>query len=115
LTGGEVAAVVAAVTGVVSVALLLTLLLSTTRALTALQHHVDELRRQPVRVVHAERVEAAVVDPDGRDGRTPEGARSRPAPRLAAVAFSDPVIKAVAFASGTRRAARTLRHERRAR
>jgi hypothetical protein len=115
VTAAEAAAVVAAVTGVGSVVLLVALLISTTRALTALQHHVEELRRQPLRVVQAERVEAAVVvDPDATGpGARPAG--SRPVPRLAAVALSDPVIKAVAFASGTRRAARTLRHERRAR
>ena len=98
---------VAAVTGVATVGLLVVWLVSVTRALTSLQHHVEELRREPVRVVHTtaptpERVEASVVDPAA-------GRRARPAPRLVAVALSDPVIKAAAFASGTARAVRSFR------
>ena len=106
MTAGEVAAVVAAVTGVATVGLLIVWLASLTRAVTALQHHVEELRREPVRVVHTtagplpERVEASVVEP---------AAVVRPAPRLVAVALSDPVIKAVALASGTARAVRSFR------
>jgi len=111
----EVAAVVAAVTGVASVALLVTWLVSTTRTLTTLTHQVEELRRQPVRLVQGaypgERVETTVVDPAGANGTT--GAQQ--VPRLAAVAFSDPVIKAVAFASGTRRAVRSMRRDERGR
>ena len=109
MNAGEVAAVVAAVTGVATVSLLVVWLVSVTRALTSLQHHVEELRREPVRVIHTsapapERLEAEVVESTGaRSG-------SRPAPRLvAAVALSDPVIKAAAFASGTARAVRTFR------
>jgi hypothetical protein len=105
---GEVAAVVAAVTGVATVSLLVVWLVSVTRALTSLQHHVEELRREPPRVIHTtaplpERLEASVVEP----GAGPPAAR--PAPRLVAVALSDPVIKAAAFASGTARAVRSFR------
>jgi hypothetical protein len=108
---GEVAAVVAAVTGVATMGLLVVWLVSVTRALTSLQHHVEELRREPTRVIHTtapapERLEAEVVDRAG--GRVRGG--GRPAPRLvAAVALSEPVIKAAAFASGTARAVRTFR------
>ena len=113
MSAGEVAAVVAAVTGVASVGLLVTWLVSTTRTLTTLTHHVEELRRQPVQGVHSAypggRVEATLVDP----AETP--APPPPVPRLAAVAFSDPVIKAVAFASGTRRAVRSMRRDERGR
>ena len=103
----EVAAVVAAVTGVLTTSLLVVWLVSVTRALTSLQHHVEELRREPPRVVHTtvpERLEASVVDPPPARG---DG--TRPAPRLVAVALSDPVIKAAAFASGTARAVRSFR------
>jgi hypothetical protein len=105
MTTTAVVAVVAAVTGVATITLLVVWLLSVTRTLTSLQHHVEELRREPVRVVHTtgpapERVEASVVD---------AGAGGRPAPRLAAVALSDPVIKTVAFASGAARAVRSFR------
>ena len=108
MNAGEVAAVVAAVTGVATMSLLVVWLVSVTRALTSLQHHVEELRREPPRVIHTtapapERVEAEVVD----------GAPARPAPRLvAAVAFSEPVIKAAAFASGTAKAVRSFRQVR---
>jgi hypothetical protein len=51
-----------------------------------------------------ERLEASVVEPPAAGG---DGAR--PAPRLVAVALSDPVIKAAAFASGTARAVRSFR------
>jgi hypothetical protein len=107
VTAGEVAAVVAAVTGVLTTSLLVVWLVSVTRALTSLQHHVEELRREPPRVVHVpapERLEASVVEPvvAGATG-------ARPAPRLVAVALSDPVIKAAAFASGTARAVRSFR------
>ena len=107
MSAGEVAAVVAAVTGVATTCLLVVWLVSVTRALTSLQHHVEELRREPPRVVHTtapERLEASVIEP--ADGAT---RRSRPAPRLVAVALSDPVIKAAAFASGTARAVRSFR------
>jgi len=106
VNAGEVAAVVAAVTGVATVSLLAVWLVSVTRALTSLQHHVEELRREPPRVIHTtapapERLEAEVVE------ATPA---PRQAPRLvAAVALSDPVIKAAAFASGTARAVRSFR------
>jgi hypothetical protein len=112
MNAGEVAAVVAAVTGVATVSLLVVWLVSVTRALTSLQHHVEELRREPTRVIHTtgpapERLEAEVVD--GTAGATPRNGL-RPAPRLvAAVALSDPVIKAAAFASGTARAVRSFR------
>ena len=108
MSAGEVAAVVAAVTGVATVGLLVVWLVSVTRTLTSLQHHVEELRREPTRVIHTtapapERLEASVVEnPPVRGGR--------PAPRLvAAVALSDPVIKAAALASGTARAVRSFR------
>ena len=113
MSAGEVAAVVAAVTGVATVSLLVVWLVSVTRALTSLQHHVEELRREPTRVIHTtapapERLEAEVVD--GSAGAAPRAGTVRPAPRLvAAVALSDPVIKAAAFASGTARAVRSFR------
>ena len=100
---------VAAVTGVATLGLLVVWLVSVTRSLTSLQHHVEELRREPPRVIHTtgpspERLEAEVVD-----GPAP----GRPAPRLvAAVAFSEPVIKAAAFASGTAKAVRSFRQVR---
>ncbi len=112
MNAGEVAAVVAAVTGVTTMALLMVWLVSVTRALTSLQHHVEELRREPPRVVHTtapapERLEAEVVDGTGA------AVSARPAPRLvAAVAFSEPVIKAAAFASGTAKAVRSFRQVR---
>lgn len=102
MSGGEIAAVVGAVTGVLTLGLLLVWVVSVTKALTSLQHHVEELRREPGRGYVAERVEAQVVE------ATPVAAR-RPVPKLAAVAFSDPMIKAVAFATGTARAVRTFR------
>ena len=111
MSAGEVAAVIAAVTGVATVSLLVVWLVSVTRALTSLQHHVEELRREPLQVIHTsgpapERLEAEVVD-----ASPPPSAR--PAPRLvAAVAFSEPVIKAAGFASGTAKAVRSFRQVR---
>jgi heme exporter protein D len=110
MTFGEAAAVVAAVTGVATVSLLVVWLVSVTRALTSLQHHVEELRREQRPAVRqvapsAERLRAEVVDPPGQAGTT----EVRPAPRLVAVALSEPVIKAAAFASGTARAVRSFR------
>jgi hypothetical protein len=113
MNAGEVAAVVAAVTGVATVGLLVVWLVSVTRTLTSLQHHVEELRRETPRVIHTtgpapERLEAEVVD-----ATAGAAAPARPAPRLfAAVAFSDPVIKAAAFASGTAKAVRSFRQVR---
>jgi len=107
MTFGEAAAVVAAVTGLATVALLVVWLAALTRTLTSLQHHVEELRREPRPTVRqvapsAERLTAEVVDP-------PAPSDARPAPRLVSVAMSDPVIKAAAFASGTARAVRSFR------
>jgi hypothetical protein len=110
VTFGEAAAVVAAVTGVATVSLLVVWLVSVTRALTSLQHHVEELRKEPRPTVRqvapsAERLTAEVVDPPGPPG----GTEVRAAPRLVAVALSDPVLLAGAVASGTARAVRAFR------
>lgn len=101
MTAGEVAAVVAAVAAVGAFAVLLVGLVVVTRSLTLLRLAVEELRQT--------RVAATLVTtmPDaGADGG---GNGAKPVPLLTSVVLSDPVIKAVAAASGTARAVRAFK------
>lgn len=118
MTGGEVAAVIAAVALVVAVVALLFALASLTRTLRALRGAVEDLRRETLPVLNDLRTTVGTANAElvRIDGllTTAESVSATvdSASRLAYLAFSNPVIKVLALATGTGRAARRLRRGR---
>ena len=119
MTAGEVAAVVAAVAGAILVVGLLFALASFTATLRALRTTVEELRREAVPLIANARVtleqaNAELTRVDGLLGTAESvGTTVDSASRLAYLAFSNPVIKAMAFGAGARGAFGRLRRRRR--
>jgi hypothetical protein len=115
-SAGDTAALVAAIAAGVLVGALVVLLASLNTTLRALRETTDELRRSTVPLL-AE-VRDAVSQANAELGRvdgllvTTEHITNTvdSASRLAQAAFSSPVIKTVAFTTGTSRAWRRLRH-----
>lgn len=118
MSGGEVAAVIAAVALVVAVVALLFALASLTRTLRSLRTTVDEFRREALPIMGELRTtvgtaNAELVRVDNLLTTAESvGATVDSASRLAYLAFSNPVIKVLALATGTGRAARRLRRGR---
>jgi hypothetical protein len=115
---GEWAAVVVAGASVVAVVLLAVMLLAVIRTLTAVREAVDAFRRDTLATVgelrtaaHQANVELERVDTLLGTAES-IGSTVDSASRLAYLALSNPIIKALAFASGTGRAARRLRRAR---
>jgi hypothetical protein len=118
LTAGDVAAIIIAVLLAIAVVGLLLVLRSLARTLASLRVTVDELRTNTVPLVADlhDTVKSANAELERVDGLlvTAEsiGATVDSASRLAYLAFSNPMIKAAAFAAGTGRAVRRIRRER---
>ena len=118
VTAGDVAAIIVAVVLAVAVVGLLLVLRSLATTLAQLRITVEELRRTTVPLVtdahdavrtasaELERVDGLLVTAESI-GQTVDSAS-----RLAYLAFSNPVIKAVALASGTGRVVRRMRRTR---
>jgi hypothetical protein len=112
---GGTAAVVAAVVSAVVIVALLVSLRSVVRQVRELRETVDELRRESRHLL--ETMEGTVGHAADELARadtllvTAESVSNRvdSASRLAYLAFSTPVIKVLAFGTGTARAARRLR------
>lgn len=115
MEAGEVVAVVGLVVAAVLVAALLVALASLARTLRALRQAVDQLHRETVPLVHdlTETVQQARRDLEQFGGviETAEsvGQTVDAASRLAYLAFSNPVVKAMALGAGVARAGRRLR------
>jgi len=111
----DLAAIIVAVAAVIGVGVLVVLAASMQRALKSMERAVDALVSETVPVV--QELRATVVQTNQElervDGllETAEsiGGTVDSASRLAYLALSNPAIKAIAFASGTARAARQLR------
>ena len=116
-TGGQTAALVAAIAAGVLVGALIVMLASLNATLRALRETTDELRQSTAPLL-AE-VRDAVAQANAELGRvdklvvTTENITNTvdSASRLVTAAFSNPVIKTVAFTTGTGRAWRRLRHK----
>ena len=114
---GDIAAVVAAAAAVIAVVILAITLRNMTRTLNALTDAVDEIRRETVPAVAD--VRDAVRQANHELERVDEllgtaesiSVTVDSASRLAYLLFSNPVIKALALASGTSRAMRRFRRE----
>jgi uncharacterized protein YoxC len=114
-TVGETAALVAAIAVAILVLGLLAALVSLIGTLRTLRETADELRRTTVPLVSdvRETVAQANAGLERVDGLlvTAESISTTvdSASRLAYLAFSNPVVKVLAFSAGTARAARSLR------
>lgn len=115
MDAGDLAAVIVSICSVVAVCLLAIALVSVTRTLTALRLTIEELRRTTLPVVdELHRTVSAANDDLKRVDALLESAESvtitvDSASRLAYLAFSNPVIKVMAMATGTAKAAKALR------
>ena len=115
LSGSDLAAIIVAIASVVAVVLLVLALISVTRTLTVLRLAIEDLRRQTLPVV--QELQQTVANANAELARVDtlmDSAQSLTttvdsASRLAYLAFSNPVIKVIALASGTARAGRALR------
>lgn len=115
MTATDLAAVVVAIASVVGVVLLILALVQVSRTLTALRLTIEQMRRETVpvltelqRTVTVANVELEKLDGllDSASGVT---ATVDSASHLAYLAFSNPVIKAMAVATGATKAAKALR------
>jgi hypothetical protein len=118
MDASDAAAVVVAVASGVAVAVLVFAVYALNRTLKQLRGAVEDLRSETLPVVHEMRatVGQANLELERVDSLlgTAESISTTvdSASRLAYLAFSNPVIKAIAFASGTGRAARRFRRHR---
>ena len=118
MSASDLAAVIVAVAAVVGVVLLVFAIVSLTRTLTAVRLSVEELRRETLPVIDELQRTVTQANTDLErldtllDSATSVSNTVDSASQLAYMAFSNPVIKAIAFASGTARAARALRRPR---
>ena len=115
MTATDLAAVVVAIASVVGVVLLVIALVAISRTLTTLRLTIEQMRRETVpvltelqRTVTVANVELEKLDGllDSASGVT---ATVDSASHLAYLAFSNPVIKAMAVATGATKAAKALR------
>ena len=115
MTTSEWAAVAVAVVAALGVVALCAALLSLMRTLRALQAVVDTLRQETLPVVSDMRstvrqANAELARVDGLiDSAQSVGATVDSASRLAYLAFSNPLVKAMALGAGTSRAYRRMR------
>jgi hypothetical protein len=115
MSASDLAAVIVAIASVVAVVLLIFVVVAINRTLQAMRMSIEELRRETLPVVDElhRTVITANAELERLDGLI-ESASSvtatvDSASHLAYLAFSNPLIKAIAFAAGTSRAARALR------
>lgn len=114
MEANDVAAIIVAVASVVAVVLLALAMIALVRTLRSLQDAADALRRETLPVVselrqtvqrangELEKVDELLVSAESISGTVDS------ASRLAYLALSNPIIKAMAFGAGTTRAARRL-------
>ena len=115
MEANDAAAVVVAVASALALAVLVFAIVSLNRTLAQLRSAIEDMRRETLPVVSEMRtaVSQANLELERVDNLlgTAESISSTvdSASRLAYLAFSNPVIKTIAFASGTGRAARRFR------
>ena len=115
MTAGDLAAIVVAIASVVAVVLLVFAIVSVTKTLTTVRLSIEQLRRETLPVIDELEKTVSQANADlarlepllesaGNVTQTVDSASS-----LAYLAFSNPVIKAIAFATGTAKAAKAFR------
>ena len=115
MTAGDLAAIIVAIASVVAVVLLILVVVAVNRTLAEVRLSVEQLRREtlPVvdelhRTVVAANAELQRLDPL-LESASSVSATVDSASHLAYLAFSNPLIKAMALATGTAKAAKALR------
>lgn len=115
MTAGDLAAIIVAIASVVAVVLLVFIVVAVNRTLAEVRLSVEQLRREtlPVvdelhRTVVAANAELQRLDPL-LESASSVSATVDSASHLAYLAFSNPLIKAMALATGTAKAAKALR------
>jgi uncharacterized protein YoxC len=118
MTATELAAIIVTISSVVAAVVLVFGLIALHRTLKELRHAVEELRTETATVVaemrdtvYAANYELNRVD-DLLGTAESIGGKVDSATRVAQVAFSTPVIKSLALASGTGKAAKSFRRRR---
>jgi hypothetical protein len=118
LDASDTAAVIVACASVLALAVMVWAIVALTKTLRLLRESVDEMRRETLPVVAEMRVAVGQANAERERVDTLLGTAESisttvdSASRLAYLAFSNPVIKAIAFASGTAGATRRLRRRR---
>ena len=115
MSASDLAAIIVAIASVVVVVLLIFMVVAVNRTLMTLRMSIEELRRETLPVVDElhRTVMTANVELQRLDGLIDSASSVTStvdsASHLAYLAFSNPLIKAIAFGTGTARAARALR------
>jgi hypothetical protein len=115
LSGADLAAIIVAIASVVAVVLLVFVVVAINRTLTTVRLSVEQLRRETVPVVDELRRTVTTANAELErldallDSATSVSATVDSASHLAYLAFSNPLIKAMALATGTAKAAKALR------
>ena len=115
MTAGDLAAIIVAIASVVAVVLLVFVVVAVNKTLTSLRLTIEQVRRETLPVVDelgrtGATANAELVRLDGLlESATSVTATVDSASHLAYLAFSNPVIKAMALATGTAKAAKALR------
>jgi hypothetical protein len=115
VSGTEIAAIVVAAASVLAVLLLALALRSVTRTMRSVREGMAQLQNEAVRrdlLLRVQREPLVEEDPEPERRRDAGTLVTRVAKANPWMDLSDPVIKVLAFASGTGRAARRLRSPR---
>jgi hypothetical protein len=118
MTASELAAIIVAIASIIGVVVLVFAMVALTRTLATLRLSIEELRRETLPVL--DELQRTVVQANNDlerldnllDSATSVTNTVDSASQLAYLVFSNPVIKAIAFASGTARASRVFRAKR---
>lgn len=117
MTASDLAAIIVAIAAVVGVVLMVFAIVSLTRTLAAVRMSVEELRRETLPVIDELQRVVTQANTDLErldtllDSATSVTNTVDSASQLAYLAFSNPVIKAIALATGTGRALRAFRRK----
>lgn len=117
MSASDLAAIIVALASVVGVIVLVLALVSLTRTLSTLRLSIEELRRETLPVLDELQRTVTQANTDLErldtllDSATSVTNTVDSASQLAYLAFSNPVIKAIAFATGTTRALRAFRRK----
>jgi uncharacterized protein YoxC len=118
MSASELAAIIVAIASIIGVVVLVFALISLTRTLTTLRLSIEELRRETLPVIDELQRTVTQANTDLErldsllDSATSVTNTVDSASQLAYLAFSNPLIKAIAFATGAARAGKALRRGR---
>lgn len=117
MTASDLAAIIVALASILGVVVLVLALVSLTRTLTTIRLSIEEMRRETLPVIDELQRTVTQANADLErldnllDSATSVTQTVDSASQLAYLAFSNPIIKAIAFATGTARAARAFRRK----